>query len=131
MLKKSDHVMMSPYRLPVAVADGLREIAQQRGCSMTHIVREAIVEWYARRGIVDPESAAAAVEVERREALKEEREKAALAAAEKAREDQTARDIAWLERWRLYSPGKLAPWPRDKPIPAGFESMIDRGEAEI
>ena len=103
----------------------MKAYAKNNGRSITYCLHAAIVAW------LDGQEGEIERQEERREALKEEREKAALDAAEKAREDQLARDIAWLERWRLYSPGKPAPWPKDKPIPAGFEDMIDRGEVEI
>ena len=121
MLKKSDHVMMSPYRLPVAVADGLRDIAQQRGCSMTHIVREAIVEWYARRGIVDPQTA---IEVERQDALKKDREAREAAAREQAVRDAEKRLIDHLEHWRRHGGGKPYPYLAGRTCPPGFEDVI-------
>jgi len=117
--------LLSPFRLPAKLVERLKAYAKNNGRSITYCLQSAIAEW------LDGQEGETALQEARREALKEEREKSAIAAAEKAREDQLARDIAWLERWRLYSPGKPAPWPRDKPIPAGFESMIDRGEAEI
>jgi predicted DNA-binding protein len=117
--------LMSPFRLPVRTVERLKNYAKREGRSITYCLQSAIASWLDdQEGEIEKRALAQAT-------LKEEREKAALAQAESAKAEQLERDIGWLERWKMYSPGKLAPWPKGKPIPAGYESMIDRGEEEI
>lgn len=116
---------MSPFRLPVKTVERLKSYAKREGRSITYCLQSAITLWLdGQEGDIEKRELAQAT-------LKDEREKAALAAEEKARAEQLERDIGWLERWKSFSPEKKAPWPKHKPIPAGYEGMIDRGEVEI
>lgn len=117
--------LLSPFRLPAKLVERLKTYAKREGRSITYCLQSAIALWLdTQDGEIEKQALALA-------ALKEEREKESLAAAEASKAEQLERDIGWLERWMAFSPGKKAPWPKDKPIPAGYEGMIDRGEEEI